>query len=258
MRMMLWRSWLITAHLALAMLLYLFFQPAVTQRMANNETHFTPHYQQMLTFHLRGDALLAPGRILFFGDSLMQGLPVSTVTETGVNYGIGSDDTRGLLHRLSQYDSLQVARAVVIGVGINDLKHTDDVASLARYRQILARLPESVPAFCVALFPIDEPARKNWAGRTNRRISEYNRKLKQLCIEAGAGFIPVARTMRDNSGNLLSELHDGDGLHLNSAGNMLWGAQLRRALSAAGLPVTRDHDAGGRHNFPGHLSPDRS
>jgi lysophospholipase L1-like esterase len=258
MRMMLWRSWLIAAHLVLAMLLYLFVQPAATQRMEDNETHFTPHYQQMLTFHLRGDALLPPGRILFLGDSLMQGLPVSTITEIGVNYGIGSDDTRGLLHRLTQYDSLQVARAIVISVGINDLKHTDDVASLARYRQILTRLPESVPAFCVALLPIDEPARKNWAGRTNRRISEYNRQLDKLCTETGAGFVSVAETMRDNSGNLLPELHDGDGLHLNAAGNMLWGTQLRRALSAASLPVTRDHDAGGLHNFPGHLLPDRS
>ena len=59
--------------------------------------------------------------IVFIGDSIIQGLYVSAVTENGVNFGISGDTTAGVLERIDKYTILNKARAVVIAIGINDI-----------------------------------------------------------------------------------------------------------------------------------------
>jgi len=80
----------------------------------------TPHYHQMVTFHSHMDGNVPDDSVIFIGDSLTQGLCVSAVACPSVNYGIGNDTTLGVLQRISQYESIQRAKVVVIAIGIND------------------------------------------------------------------------------------------------------------------------------------------
>jgi len=231
-RVMLRRIWLVAVHLILLLLLYRYALPAVLHRLGEPDKQFTLHYQDMLSFHLRGDAALPAGRIMFLGDSLTQGLPVSLVTDLGVNYGIGTDDTEGLLNRIAQYESLPRAKTIVVAIGINDLKHRSVADTLAQYQTVLDKLPAEPDIVCSALLPIDESAREDWMSRSIKLINAFNQQLDSLCTEHGAAYIAAAPSLSDAAGNLLPQLHTGDGLHLNAAGNALWAAYLRDALRA--------------------------
>ena len=56
---------------------------------------------------------------MFLGDSHVQGLAVSSITPNAVNLGIGGNTTVGLIQRLQNLKSLQLARTVVIAIGYN-------------------------------------------------------------------------------------------------------------------------------------------
>src|SRR5262245_21550491 len=62
-----------------------------------------PVYQQIQAFQIKVDGNVPDGSVLFFGDSLVQGLCVVAVTPNAVNFGIGGDTTAGLLDRLPHY-----------------------------------------------------------------------------------------------------------------------------------------------------------
>ncbi len=193
------------------------------------------HYANMVEFHSSGDAALEPGRVLFLGDSITQGLPVSIVTDVGVNYGIGSDDAVGLLRRLDRYGSINQAAAVVVAMGSNDINRADDDEFLDNYRAVLDAFPADLPVLCSAILPIDEPVRSNWLRRSNERIGSVNADLRAECEGRGHGFVDATAALADDLGNLDSSLHDGDGLHLNPQGNVVWADQLKAGLSELGI-----------------------
>ena len=124
----------------------------------------TPHYHRMLGYHKRMDGNVPDRAVIFIGDSLTQGLCVSAVAVPSVNYGIGSDTTVGVLQRLSEYRSIDRAAAVVIAIGINDLRRRSDAEILDNYETILARIPESIPVIASAVLPVDEPVRQSRGG----------------------------------------------------------------------------------------------
>jgi hypothetical protein len=69
---------------------------------------------------------------------------------------------------------------------------------------------------------------------TNARIRDLNAALKALCSgEARCVFVDVAISLVDASGNLSAAFQDGDGVHLNSAGNRIWVDELRIAVRKA-------------------------
>ena len=227
----------IAIHLALMLLLLAKLLPMTFESLTSNAAKPPSHFQDMVAYQLRGDVLVPPGRIIFLGDSLTQGLPVSAITDIGLNYGIGSDDTQGLLLRIPRYASLNHARAIVLTIGINDLKTVSVDSFKHRYIDVLSALPKHVQIHCNALLPLDIRARKDWQGRSNELIQQVNLQIKQQCHDRGHRFSSAWENLADDSGNLGATLHDGDGLHLNASGNALWIRQLRRELADAGLPT---------------------
>ena len=203
--------------------------------------HLTAHHENMLAFHLRGDAALPPGRWLFFGDSIVQGLPVGALGVPAVNYGIGNDDAIGVAARLPSYDSVATAAAVVLGVGVNDLTRTEGVGPLAGYRALLETIPPGPRVVCLGPLPIDERVdRPHRPGRTNAAIRALGEGIEAACRERGHDFVPAPPELADPGGNLRADLHVGDGVHPGPAGYAAWLAGLGPALDAlASAPPSR-------------------
>lgn len=222
-------TWLLAVH-AIALLavfdtdlLYRIDRKLGTSLLTSPE--ITPFYEDMLGSQRQLDGSVETGSVIFLGDSITQGLNVAAVTHPAINYGIGMDTSLGLLQRISYYDALAKASRIVVAIGINDLIRTrrSNAEIIDNYRQILGRLPESVPVIIQAVFPVDE---RQLAAGFNQRISALNQSLQQLAQQHNAAFINLHQVMANAEGNLKTTLHTGDGVHLSVAGYRVWIDQL--------------------------------
>ncbi len=225
--------YLIIIHLLLVVIL--FKTDVVSQlqiRLGLSEPQeFTRNYHELLAFHKRMDGNLLKGSVVFIGDSITQGLAVSAVTPLSVNYGIGNDTTVGVLNRVGKYRSLNSAKAVVLAVGINDLKRRDPAEILENYNTILTKIPPGVEVVICAVKPVDWRVRQA-SGRTLQRIDLVNAGLKRLSDRwPNTQFLTVNDKLADAEGNLVREYHIGDGVHLSAAGYEVWIKELRRVIS---------------------------
>ncbi len=194
------------------------------------EGELSEHFQRMTTYHKRMDGNVPDGAVLFIGDSITQGLCVSAVCAYGVNYGIGSDTTAGVIERLPWYASAARAGAVVLAIGVNDLGRRDDKYILENLRTILDMLTSKVPVVVSAVLPLDERVETVGKGR-NQRIEALNCNVKLLCAEfENAVYVDAFPLLVDDEGFLAAAYHVGDGVHPNTAGYEKWIGALREGL----------------------------
>ncbi len=194
------------------------------------------HYQRMVKFYDWMDGSVPQSSVLFLGDSLVQGLCVSAVTPDGVNYGIGGDTVGGLLHRLGHYRSLSRCRAVVLQVGVNDFSASSNAEIVRDYTRLLEAI--SLPVVVCGVLPVDERDRPLFAGY-NTRIRELNHVLQQLCqTNRQRVFIDTTSRLTNETGQLASPYHVGDGIHLSPDGYQVWIYDLRQALEPMPHRVT--------------------
>jgi lysophospholipase L1-like esterase len=199
-----------------------------------SQSEITDHFHRMLSYHSRMDGNVPNQSVIFIGDSITQGLCVTAVANPSVNYGVGNDTTVGVLQRLPVYRSLEKASAVVIAIGINDMRYRSNDKILYNYRSIADKISLAVPVIFSAVLPIDEDARDEWQGVNNRRIKELNSKLKDWTeTSARLRYVDAGSRLVDERGNLADELYDNDGVHLNSLGNAIWIQQLRESVNDA-------------------------
>ncbi|HDP35802.1 MAG TPA: hypothetical protein ENN29_11915, partial [Candidatus Hydrogenedentes bacterium] len=182
------------------------------------EGELTEHFRRMTTYHGRMDGNVPEGAVLFIGDSITQGLCVAAVSARGVNYGIGSDTTAGVLERLPLYRSMERAAAVVLAIGVNDLRRRDDEAILENFAAIISYCAKRAPLVVSAVLPLDEQVKTVDENR-NERIAALNEKIAALCERnERCIFVDASPLLRDASNNLSPEYHVGDGVHPNTAG----------------------------------------
>lgn len=221
-------AYLITIHISVVWLLFghqIFDHPAsISPSFETNA-----HYGRMLTYHGTIDALARDGSVVFIGDSITQGLNTEAVADHSINYGIGSDDTAGVLHRLPVYRSLSRASTVVLSIGVNDLyvRSPDQVA--ANYRQILEAIPAGPHILISAVLPVRESARQAWKG-WGGKIEALNADLRGLASSCQrCAFVDSAAAVRGEEG-LEDRFDSGDGIHLNADGYRAWVAKLKAAM----------------------------
>lgn len=220
--------YLIGIHLLLAVVLLKSdfinrVQTKIGMQQAELSTEITQHFHRMLRYHKRMDGNVPDGSVVFIGDSITQGLCVSAVACPSVNYGIGSDTTLGVLQRLPEYRSIDRASAVVLAIGINDMKRRSNEAILKNYRSIVEHIPENTPIVISAILPLDEESREEWQGRNQDRIRSLNSSLEDLAnADSRIFFVDAAPLLVGASGNLADQYHDAGGVHLNSKGNAIW------------------------------------
>ncbi len=183
------------------------------------DPEITAFQQETVSHHLRRDRNLTPGRLIFLGDSHILGLDVIQIAQDGVNFGIGGETTVGLRARIERYRSVSQARAVVIGIGYNDIGRRDAVQIVNNIRDILARL--SKPVVLSGLLPVSQAQLETstQAPEMNATIQSVNKMLRSVCREncVFADPYPVMDSLTDKP-----SYYEPDGVHLNAKGYLVW------------------------------------
>jgi lysophospholipase L1-like esterase len=161
------------------------------------------------------------------GDSIAAEVDPLLIATDAVNFGIGGDTTRTLAARLPTLRSVTHGRAVVIEVGVNDLKYRPVDAIERDYDALLAQIGGRLPIVALSVLPVDEAgfaARKRRYLRNNL-ISELNRAIGNACKQhANCRFVDAWSAMQDRSN------YGEDGWHLSYAGVHKLAAIIARAL----------------------------
>lgn len=225
--------YLITLHVVLISII---FKPSFAYKIAiklklepQNElvTHFMASMNAM---HNRVDKNTPPQAVIFIGDSLIQGLSVSSIHPVAVNFGIGHDTVSGVTKRSSKYNSLKKASVILISVGINDLRYNSVSVVIARYKAMLQELNWVPNIFIHEVLPIDS---RILGAALQGKVIAFNEGLFKLAKEFDDVKILKSSSKFINLNNdLKSSLHVGDGLHLNKNGYALWIQQLKQQLDA--------------------------
>lgn len=223
--------YLVIVHLLLAMLIHRSgLVPRLMARATGSVVENTHLYDVLLPYHQRQDGSVPDGAIIFLGDSIVHALATSAIADKTINYGIGADTVGGLHARIPIYKSLQSARAIVLSIGVNDLWYRDHEEIAPGYEKLLADLPPEVPVVVNALFPVDEDL--DFAVGTNSKIRQVNDSLARLVISyPNVVFLDNHQQFIDGDGQLRSDYHIGDGLHLNTSGYQVWINRLRDTLA---------------------------
>lgn len=170
---------------------------------------------------------IAPGRMVFLGDSLIERCDWSALLarRDSVNRGIDGDTTDGILFRLPHVLSLR-PRSFYIMVGCNDLLlgAAEDEAS-RRYRKIIGSIRKALPGTRVYVMELLPTRRKS----LNDRILRFNARLRRFARSDGATCIALYASMTGHDGLLKSE-YSRDGLHLTDEGYRAWKRILARYI----------------------------
>jgi lysophospholipase L1-like esterase len=184
----------------------------------------------MNTMHNRVDENNPSNAFIFIGDSLIQGLSVSSIHPVAVNFGIGHDTVNGVSKRTSNYQSLKSASSIIISVGINDLRKNSVDNVIADYKIMLQQLSRIPHIFIHEVLPIDS---KVLGAELQRKSLLFNEDLFKLTKEFdNITLLEFSSKFIDLKGDLKPSLHLGDGLHLNKNGYGIWIQQLKQQLDA--------------------------
>lgn len=135
-----------------------------------------------------------------------------------------------------------------MAIGVNDLQRRGNEEILKNYSSILQAVPPHLPLVFSAVLPVDERIRDDLAGK-NTRIKELNTGLRALCEAQSPNctFVDPGSKLMDSSGNLRKEYDDGDGVHLNGAGNSIWIQELKEVVRKAQPKAQADPEPRGAH-----------
>ena len=165
-------------------------------------------------------------RILLIGDSITEGfntdifLPELNIT----NKGVSGDSTQETLKSISSDWFEPEAHFIFICIGTNDFaRGRDDDFILEGINSIIEKIrifTESSKIVLTSIFPT-----RNNPERPNKRIVNFNYKLKNLTISKNILFFNLNEHFADIEGLLINEFTD-DGLHLNNDAYKYWAVKL--------------------------------
>lgn len=194
-----------------------------------NRSAIDYYKSNMSVFHQRVSRNLPSQAVVFYGDSLIQGLAVQSVTPLAVNFGIGHARVDDVLHNLRAHSGLSEAGAIVLGVGINDVLVGEPGVIEEGYRRILEVIPGNAPIIVSLMLPVDENIVRQ-AG-VNKTVDQINTLLSQFCErDPRVKCLSWSEELTLATGQLKPQFHIGDGLHLNAEGNRLWIQHLREII----------------------------
>ncbi len=195
------------------------------------------------------DRTVPAGKVILIGDSIMAQLDGRLICSDVVNFGLGGDTTRTLRDRMPVIRSIQQSRAVVLEVGVNDLKYRT-VDQIARdYDGVLHELSTVPSIFALSVLPVDEsgPAARHRPYLRNERIAAMNTELERVCSSHfQCHFLNVWPVMRE------SAVYAADGWHLSAEGNRRLAGIIRSVLSTSECAAeSAGAGGGGKPSPPG-------
>lgn len=188
----------------------------------------TKHYYQMVAFHGRVDKNLNDNYNIFIGDSLVQGLAVSSVDAMSMNYGIGGDTTFGVINRLPIYNSIYEAKNIILAIGHNDIGKRTKSDIIKNFKTMIEYIPADINVIICSVILIDENIKTEKI--SNTKILALNNEIESLTENyTNVTYLNVNNSLAA-SGNLPFKFHIGDGVHLNKEGNEIWIYELKKVL----------------------------
>lgn len=179
--------------------------------------------RQMLGHLARLDRNIGEGAALFLGSSNIQGLHVADVAPNAANLGLGNEQIHELHQRIGTYTALDRARLVVLATGYNDLRVRPPHVALTAYRDLLARLPASLPLVVNGVQP-------GAANPLPDATQAFNAGLRALCAQRPpCAYVDLAA--------IVGPSYEADGIHLNADAYAAWKPALRLAIAT--LPTPR-------------------
>lgn len=175
----------------------------------------------------RSETMKKGDGLVFIGDSITDGLSVETIFD-GVNFGISGDTVASAKERVANYKNLE-EKTIVLAIGVNDIpRKTEKIAS--DYELVIQRLPKNSFVIISSILPLEENSFDEHyeTKKNNEQIVQLNSSLAQLASRyPNTVYIDSSSHLKDASGNLNGTFHNGDGLHLNVSGYMMWAAGLK-------------------------------
>lgn len=223
-------AYVILVHIMLLVALRYTPLPSMLRQHLSGDSSPTqsPCYRTTARFYERMAPQIPDGAVLFIGDSMIQGLCTAAVTENGVGLGIGGDTTQGVTARIMNMAALHTAKAVVLGVGYNDIRNTSPMTFEVDYRRLLAVMPADQTIHSCGILPV--AASNNDTGMLSS-IQSYNTIIINACSALkNCIYVAPPAGLYTEQGFLKENLHGGDGLHLNHEGYALWIEALRESL----------------------------
>lgn len=179
----------------------------------------------MRGMHHLVDQDVEEGAVLFFGDSHVQGLAVTSVHDKAVNFGIGWQNSKELSAAFGSYASMKRASAVVIMIGTNDIVQGIEDGYGARLASILSAIPENQKTVVVAPPPLGISTYYQHQISPNA-VEVLGLEAKGACAaRVGCKFVnPFVGADRTH---VLEE----DGIHLSAKGRQILISALRLELN---------------------------
>lgn len=174
------------------------------------------------------------GQTVFTGSSLMEMFPIEEwAKELGAdapivyNRGVGGYRTTDLLPILDACVFGLSPRKVFINIGTNDLSDSNIPLEevMANYDRIISRIEETLPGvliYMMAYYPVNyeaatEEMKPCLLIRTNEKINEANKLVKEIAEKHNQRYINVNAPLMDDLGRLKAE-YTIEGMHINHKG----------------------------------------
>ena len=117
-------------------------------------------------------------------------------------------------------------KKIYLMVGTNALvTDTNDEGFLNYYGRLLDEIRALVPdstIFVQSILPVRPEALDQAPGLSPEHLSSINASLQEICAEKGCWYLDVASAFTDDSGALLEEYAQPDGIHLTVSGYTNW------------------------------------
>ena len=209
------------------LLLLLFFVYPIclpAQSTYDSSFHFYYYDQKLSMFEIMPDQ---KGEVVWMGDSITDGGEWSELFphEKTLNRGISSDNTFGVLFRLTEI-TRRKPKKIFLLIGINDIaRNIPDSVIIANYRKIISVIQQQTPQshlYMQSILPTNNTFSefKNHQNKTAHIIA-INTALQKLCKEKNIVFVDLYQQFVDEYGKLASR-YTNDGLHLTGDGYKKW------------------------------------
>lgn len=158
--------------------------------------------------------------ILFLGDSITDWYPIEEIFGGMpiVRSGIAGYETKDILSRMDDMVYRYNPTKVFILIGTNDLKYKDSEPSkvakdIEKIIENIKKNRKNTEIYVQSIYPVHTGM---WAveDRTNEKIKETNKSLKEYCEDNDIEFINMFDELTDGNGDL-DEKYTKDGLHPN-------------------------------------------
>lgn len=132
-----------------------------------------------------------------------------------------------LIENTANFPDINLARSVVLLLAPTDGEQLDETNE--NLGILTEQLPISIPTIWFAVPPVDDTIK---TGKSNERIGEFNRRIRQLCAaRENCNFIDLTDQFADSNGNLKPVYHTGDGVTFNKTGTKIWMDALESIVS---------------------------